>query len=191
VLSFFLHPFFFITTCRRQNHQKNQQFESPPINHNLESRSIEFPLIAENGCYEWQSSSPECLQTRTLLLQKTLVIHKLSPVISHMIILSGSPQKTEVFLLLLNLKTNKIIDSGDILQAKSKISKIHIIEILKTFSPINVGMVQVLGMLGYDPEGNVFSTLEGLRFHWKIEQNDNILEFVIIKVVHLFLSSFI
>ena len=31
---------------------------------NDDSRSIEFPLIAENGCYEWQSSRPKYLQIR-------------------------------------------------------------------------------------------------------------------------------
>lgn len=40
----------------------------------------------------------------------------------------------------------------------------------------------MLEVLGYDPEENVFSTLEGLRFHWRIEQSENILEFVPTKV---------
>lgn len=61
---------------------------------------------------------------------------------------------------------------------ESKISKIHKIEILTKLRTIDVGDVQVLEVLGYDPEENVFSTLEGLRFNWKIEQSDNILEFV-------------
>jgi hypothetical protein len=36
----------------------------PLINDDIDSRSIEFPLIAYNGCYEWQSSRPEYLQIR-------------------------------------------------------------------------------------------------------------------------------
>jgi len=55
---------------------------------------------------------------------------------------------------------------------------------------IDVGDIQVLEVLGYDPDENVFSTLEGLRFHWKIVQNDNILEFLPTKVQHLFIYSF-
>jgi len=47
---------------------------------------------------------------------------------------------------------------------------------------IDVEDVQALEVVGSDPDENVFSTLEGHRFHWKIEQNDNILEFVLTKV---------
>ena len=65
---------------------------------------------------------------------------------------------------------------------ESKISKIHKIEILTKLRTIDVGDVQVLEVLGYDPEENVFSTLEGLKFNWKIEQNENILEFMPTKV---------
>ena len=37
----------------------------PLIYENIEARSIEYTLIAYNGCYEWQSSRPEYLQVRT------------------------------------------------------------------------------------------------------------------------------
>lgn len=36
----------------------------PLIYENLESRAIEYTLIAYNGCYEWQSSRPEYLQVK-------------------------------------------------------------------------------------------------------------------------------
>lgn len=74
------------------------------------------------------------------------------------------------------------LDSGDMLKVESKISKIQKIEILTKLRTIDVGDIQVLEVLGYDPEGNVFSTLEGVRFNWKIEQNENILEFLTTKV---------
>lgn len=69
------------------------------------------------------------------------------------------------------------------LKVESKISKIQKIEILTKLRTIDVGDIQVLEVLGYDPEGNVFSTLEGVRFHWKIEQSENILEFLTTKVI--------
>ena len=86
------------------------------------------------------------------------------------------------------LKLIKTIDSGDVFKVKSKISKIHKILIATKLRTIDVGDVQVLEVFGYDQDENVFSTLEGLRFHWKLEQNDNILEFVLTKV---FISLFI
>ena len=49
----------------------------------------------------------------------------------------------------------------------------------------------MLEVVGYDPDANVFYTLEGLRFHWKIVQNDNFLDPVLRKVIHLFIYSFI
>lgn len=72
------------------------------------------------------------------------------------------------------------------LKVESKISKIHKIEILTKMRTIDVGDIQVLEVLGYDPEGNCFSTLEGLHFTWKIEQSENILEFLSTKVKRFF-----
>jgi hypothetical protein len=65
-------------------------------------------------------------------------------------------------------------------KCESKIAKIKRIEILTKFRRINVGDLEVLELLGYDEEGNVFSTLEGLRFEWSIAQPN--LEIVPLKV---------
>jgi hypothetical protein len=65
---------------------------------------------------------------------------------------------------------------------ESRIAQVHKIEILTKLRTIDVGDIQVLEVLGYDLEGNVFSSLEGMRFEWNIQQNDQILEFVSIKV---------
>jgi hypothetical protein len=51
---------------------------------------------------------------------------------------------------------------------------------LTKFRRINVGDLEVLELLGYDEEGNVFSTLEGLRFEWTIGTSN--LEYVPLKV---------
>ena len=58
---FFFSSSFFPSPTRSQNHQ-NSSLLFPLIN--IDSQSIEFPLIAGNGCYEWQSSRPEYLQIR-------------------------------------------------------------------------------------------------------------------------------
>jgi hypothetical protein len=43
---------------------------------------------------------------------------------------------------------------------------------------VDVGDVQLLELLGYDAEGNVFTSLEGIRFTWIIEQNNLSSEFI-------------
>lgn len=39
----------------------------------------------------------------------------------------------------------------------------------------------MLEIIGYDKEGNSFSSLEGLRFEWSISQEENIFEFITFK----------
>ena len=48
---------------------------------------------------------------------------------------------------------------------------------------VDVGDFQELQILGYDAEGNVFSSLEGLQFEWQIDQQQNPkLEIISLKV---------
>ena len=39
----------------------------------------------------------------------------------------------------------------------------------------------MLEIIGYDSEGNTFSSLEGLKFLWKIQQDDRFLKFLELK----------
>ena len=55
---------------------------------------------------------------------------------------------------------------------------------------IDVGDVEILEVLGYDKEGNVFSTLEGMRFEWSIQANETSnLELVSLKVTLISLRN--
>ena len=42
----------------------------------------------------------------------------------------------------------------------------------------------LLTVQGYDKEGNVFSSLEGLVFEWKIESGEDIVKIVTLKEAH-------
>jgi len=73
-------------------------------------------------------------------------------------------------------------ETHDIFKCESRVAKVARIEILTKLRTIDVGNVETLQVLGYDEEGNVFSTLEGMRFEWTASEPDN-LEFVSIKVL--------
>lgn len=65
-------------------------------------------------------------------------------------------------------------------------AKVHRIEIMTKLRTIDVGDVEILEVLGYDKEGNVFSTLEGMRFEWTIQTDQaSNLELVSLKVTFL------
>ena len=51
-------------------------------------------------------------------------------------------------------------------------------EILTKLRTIDVGNYEELEMLAYDHEGNSFSTLQGLKFEWTINQLENNADFV-------------
>jgi len=74
-------------------------------------------------------------------------------------------------------------ETHDTFKCESRIAKVARIEILTKLRTIDVGNVETLEVLGYDEEGNVFSTLEGMRFEWTISPSESSnLEFVSIKV---------
>ena len=61
-----------------------------------------------------------------------------------------------------------LVASTTVLTAEVKVEKIHRIEIFSRFKQINRGDKLHLRVLGYDEEGNTFSSLDGLRFDWEI-----------------------
>lgn len=74
------------------------------------------------------------------------------------------------------------LDTQDVLKIEARMSKIYKLEILTKFRTIEVGDTQMLQVQGFDQQGNTFSSLEGVRFDWKIEQAGKNAEFVSIKV---------
>ena len=81
-------------------------------------------------------------------------------------------------------------ETGDILRCESRVAKVHRIEIMTKLRTIDVGDVEILEVLGYDKEGNVFSTLEGMRFEWSIQANETSnLELVSLKVTLISLRN--
>ncbi|CAE7863698.1 GB210 [Symbiodinium microadriaticum] len=61
-----------------------------------------------------------------------------------------------------------IHSSGVELRCEVYIANIHRIEVETSVRRINVDDVETLGVKAYDKQGNVFSSLEGLQFRWRI-----------------------
>lgn len=92
-------------------------------------------------------------------------------------------QKIKVFFLFIFLLfIHILLETGDKLKAEAKISFISKIEILTKSKIIEVGQIQLLEILGFDKDDNVFSTLEGVKFEWNLEKCENKLEIISLKV---------
>lgn len=76
-------------------------------------------------------------------------------------------------------------ETRDILKCESRVTNVHSIAIMTKLRTIDVGDLEELHIIGYDKEGNVFSSLQGLRFSWSIDQRDDHLEMVMLKVMQL------
>lgn len=64
--------------------------------------------------------------------------------------------------------TAKDANTGRVLSCEVRLATIKKLEILTKQKTVLVGDYETLELLGYDSKGNVFSTLEGLKFNWDI-----------------------
>lgn len=55
-----------------------------------------------------------------------------------------------------------------------RLALLNRIQIFTKFKTIEANATEVLELIGYDEQGNAFSTLEGLKFSWKLEPNSSI-----------------
>lgn len=143
----------------------------PELYEDLEVRAPQYLLEASNGCYSWSSSRPDFLSINGYNDEEnprceSTALVKLNNV---------RPYDNIIWISV----TDK--DTGDIMRVESKIAKVQKIEILTKLRTIDVGDLSVLEIIGYDKEGNSFSSLEGLRFEWSIQQDENIFEFITFK----------
>ena len=198
-LSFLLFSFsvFTLLLCRdsidnlKKINEMNLLF--PHIYENMESRQIEYKLIAYNGCYEWLSSNqnffniqgipdetnPKCQSSAIISLIKS------KPITQAIWILAKD--KGNVFFKfmmksLMVLKYWFFLETGDVLKVEAKIAEIAKIEIITKSRILDVGDMQALEVVGYDKDGNMFSTLEGVKIEWAVSKCDHILELASIRV---------
>jgi nuclear pore complex protein Nup210 len=74
--------------------------------------------------------------------------------------------------------------TGDVLRCETKVGRIHSLQILTNMRSIDVDDINILEVQAFDEEGNVFSTVEGMKFQWRIEENTQSLRKIPIKEAH-------
>ncbi|EGR28647.1 nucleoporin 210, putative, partial [Ichthyophthirius multifiliis] len=155
------------------NHKKVNKLNVllPQIFQDLEQRAPQYNLEAINGCYKWKSSNPKALVVYGINDQEnpncqSKAVVKLNTV---------EPFDNIIWIEVTDKNTE------DVIKVESKIAKVHKIEILTKLRTVNVQDLSVLEIIGYDIEGNSFSSLEGLHFEWNIIQDEKIFEFITFK----------
>jgi hypothetical protein len=63
------------------------------------------------------------------------------------------------------------------MKVEARVARLHRIEIATKLKTIDVGALEELYVRGFDEENNTFSSLEGVRFEWTI-QEAGVLDFV-------------
>jgi len=131
-----------------------------------ECRKVKYELTAHNGCYSWLTLNPQIISLEQFMDTPDCFNHAIiSPVVSR-------PIKTVVII--------KATDSvtKDALISQVKVSRLAEIRILTNFKTLDVEDVQKLYIQAFDDSNNVISSVEGLRFEWKIETNQHCLKVI-------------
>lgn len=130
-------------------------------------REVSYVLEATEGCYEWRSSRPDLLTIEELPDEGQ----------------EGCSSKAKVRVQAQDEAKNTILvtaedkDDHEVLKCEARIARIERLDILTRVRTIDVGDSETLELIGYDSKGNAFTTLEGLRFGWNIEQPEKYANF--------------
>ena len=134
-----------------------------PICPKINCNEVYAKLIAYNGCYEWKAEDPSLIQIQP--------IHKVEDsynCFSEVYIYTKSKSIKEItYVTAKDKKTNEYF------KCKIGFAEVSKISIEKNFDTINVGEIFELHVLAHDDRGNIFSSLEGWKFNWKILSGHN------------------
>ena len=133
------------------------------------STNVVYELEAFNGCYDWTSSNSEVLSVRNVQTHTESNVPCYNKAVVRV---ESSVVHPGVIWLIAKDRL-----SGHMLKCESKVALVHRIEILTRLRTIYVDDFETLELIGYDAEGNSFSTLEGLKFDWHISQSQHLAEF--------------
>lgn len=115
---------------------------------------VEYELTTSGGCYTWRSTLPqvisvsggseECSESAKLRVETV------------------EPDDRVVWIMATDKST------GAEVRVEARVEQLVRIEILTKLRTIEVGDLATLELIGFDIQGNAFSTLEGLRFEWTL-----------------------
>jgi hypothetical protein len=141
------------------------------------SRTLPLQLItAQGGCYSWASSAPSVLSTR-LLDPKAIACSKQAVV---QVVQTG-PYASSIYVTATDTATESILN------IPVRIRKLSKIAIATKSRMMNINEIQKIELFAHDADENTFTSLEGLRFVWKLEQRLKIIETVPLDHAQLYL----
>ena len=120
-------------------------------------------LIAFNGCYDWRTDDPNLVQ-----LEKIQKPSDSSGCFSEIYVYTKSNSVKEITYV-----SAKDRNSNEVFKCKVGFAEVNSISIENNFDSINVGDIFELHVLAHDDRGNIFSSLEGWKFNWKIISGHN------------------
>ena len=120
-------------------------------------------LIAYNGCFDWRTDDPNLVQ-----LEKIQKPTDPPNCFSEVYVYTKSKSVKEITYV-----SAKDRYSNEIFKCKVGFSEVKSISIENNFDSINIGDIFELHVLAHDEKGNIFSSLEGWKFNWKIISGHN------------------
>ena len=172
-ITWIIYVFSLVVQLIRSNGETNRTISDVYVNLPAtcqECTKVQYEITAFSGCYNWTTNNPEIIAVNQILDKniKSATCYssaRLTPAVSR-------PMESVVLIK----ATDTITKDGLISQAK--VSRISQIKILTNFKAIEVGDVQKLYIQAFDESNNVMSTVEGLRFEWRIETNQAALRMI-------------
>ncbi|CAG9312231.1 NUP210 [Blepharisma stoltei] len=148
----------------------------PQTLHAPNARHVHYKIQAYEGCYRWSTANPKVVAlteipggilpmnsegSDTNLMRDSYGKNCYPESVLEPVATVDRPPVTLV-------TAADQLNNGQILKCEVKVEKIVRLEILTTVKSFRVQDHQRLLAQAYDAEGNVFSSLEGLRFRWQI-----------------------
>ena len=128
---------------------------------------ITYNLKAYNGCYKWSSSNPKIFSLTPYKTDKAGCVSEITVKVETL-----EEYENIVWISAEDLRTNEILN------CEARVAPLKKLEIVTKQKSILVGDFETLELMGYDLKGNGFTSLEGLIFNWKIEQQNHLAEFL-------------
>lgn len=132
---------------------------------------IGHTLEAYNGCFEWRSSHPEILTVEPIADSGN------ARCASKAFVMVAAPHEYSNTVWI----TARDKDTGSEVKVESRVADLKRIEILTKIRNVHIENFEILELIGYDAVGNAFTTLEGMKFEWALEQTSSIASYVSFK----------
>ena len=120
-------------------------------------------LVAFNGCYDWRTEDPNLVQ-----IEKIQRPNEPTGCFSEVYVYTKSKSVKEITYV-----SAKDRNTNEIFKCKVGFAEVNSISLENNFDSINIGDIFELHVLAHDDKGNIFSSLEGWKFNWKIISGHN------------------